>query len=370
MLGRSGLEVSALGLGCMGMSEFYGATDEAQSLATLHRAFELGVTFLDTADVYGPHTNEELIGRAIKGRRDDVTIATKFGGIRGPGDGRRFRGDAGYVSESCDASLRRLGVDTIDLFYLHRVDPTVPIEEVGDWKAADTSATVLEKVFGENTLRPIAFLARGLEIARAVAKVRVTTSKGRKAGTAFLLTPDLAITNHHVVGSADLLPDVDLIFNYQNDFDDQPQPIDKYAAKVGGVFKANQTLDYAVFELDRAAGEEWGHLPLSGRGIKKGERINIIQHPYGQPKQISFQNNLVEYADANVLQYVTATDPGASGSPVLNDKWEVVGVHPAGGRLQEPQTRRFYNRNEGIRVDRILADLPADIRARIEAAAV
>ncbi|MGI9614424.1 MAG: aldo/keto reductase [Acidimicrobiales bacterium] len=131
MLGRSGLEVSALVLGCMGMSEFYGNTDEAESVATLHRALDLGVTFLDTADVYGPHTNEELIGRAIAGRRDEVTIATKFGGLRGEAasDGRRLRGDAEYVHQSCDASLRRLGVEVIDLYYLHRVDPTVPIEE-------------------------------------------------------------------------------------------------------------------------------------------------------------------------------------------------------------------------------------------------
>ena len=129
-LGRQGLEVSALGLGCMGMSEFYGPTDEAESIATLHRAIDLGVTFLDTADVYGPFKNEQLVGRAIKDRRDRVVLATKFGNVRGP-DGKFVgqNGRAEYVRSACEASLRRLGVTTIDLYYQHRVDRSVPIEE-------------------------------------------------------------------------------------------------------------------------------------------------------------------------------------------------------------------------------------------------
>jgi len=129
-LGSQGLTVSALGLGCMGMSDFYGPSDEAESVATLHRALELGVTFLDTADMYGPFKNEELLGRALKGKRDRVVLATKFGNRRAA-DGA-FLGVCGtpaYVREACDASLKRLGVDTIDLYYQHRVDPTVPIEE-------------------------------------------------------------------------------------------------------------------------------------------------------------------------------------------------------------------------------------------------
>jgi len=127
--GTAALEVSAQGLGCMGMSEFYGDTDEAESLATIAAALDGGITFLDTADMYGPFTNEELVGRAIKDRRDEVQLATKFANVRGPGNQRSIRGDAAYVHEACDASLRRLGVDVIDLYYQHRVDPATPIEE-------------------------------------------------------------------------------------------------------------------------------------------------------------------------------------------------------------------------------------------------
>jgi len=130
-LGRSGLAVSEIGLGCMGMSEFYGPRDDAESIATLHRAIGLGCTFLDTADMYGPFTNEELVGRAIEGRRDQVVLATKFGIVRDAANPlvRNFNGRPDYVRRCCEASLTRLGVEVIDLYYQHRVDPDTPIED-------------------------------------------------------------------------------------------------------------------------------------------------------------------------------------------------------------------------------------------------
>jgi aryl-alcohol dehydrogenase-like predicted oxidoreductase len=128
-LGNQGLEVSALGLGCMGMSEFYGTTDEGEAIATIHRALELGIDFLDTADMYGRGANEKLVGKAIGDRRDQVVLATKFGNVRNDDGSREVRGDAEYVRQACDASLERLGLDHVDLYYQHRVDRRVPIEE-------------------------------------------------------------------------------------------------------------------------------------------------------------------------------------------------------------------------------------------------
>ena len=174
-LGTQGLETSAVGLGCMGMSEFYGTADEGEAIATIHRALELGVNFLDTADIYGPFTNERLVGRAIEGRRDEVVLATKFGNVRNEqGERLGIRGDREYVLAACDASLERLGTDRIDLYYQHRVDPQTPIEETvgamaelveqGKVRYLGLSEAAAETIRRAHAVHPISALQTGYSL--------------------------------------------------------------------------------------------------------------------------------------------------------------------------------------------------------------
>ncbi|MEM9275928.1 MAG: trypsin-like peptidase domain-containing protein [Cyanobacteria bacterium P01_F01_bin.143] len=243
--------------------------------------------------------------------------------------------------------------------------PIVSLPDVGQWKGVETPADVFEKIIGENTLRPIAFLTQGLRVAQSVSYIGVRINEGSWSGTGFLVTSNLLLTNNHVIPNADILTNTLFRFNYEENFLGEAQTPSEYRAKSNGIFHTNQDLDYTIVELEGEPGIEWGCLPLAERDIRRNSRVNIIQHPMGRPKQISFQNNFVEYVGGNVIQYVTSTLPGSSGSPVFDDSWEVIALHHAGGNIPEPNTKHRYFRNEGIWIGSILTDLSNELREKL-----
>lgn len=239
--------------------------------------------------------------------------------------------------------------------------PAKESQDTKPWEGSDNSEGVFEKVIGENTLRHISFLARGLYVSRAVALVDVK----EWVGTGFMISPCLLVTNNHVLPERSKLANTVFRFNYQLTYEGAEEQAVEYRALLPGLFHTNSELDYTVAELAGNPGDVWSVAPLSSAIPSKDCRVNIIQHPGGLPKQISFQNNFVEYSDPQKIQYVTATLAGSSGAPVFDDDWNVVAVHHAGGMLVEPGTNRKYFRNEGISVAAILNSLPAEIRVRL-----
>jgi len=250
------------------------------------------------------------------------------------------------------------------LIHYEMMIPVKISQEPSHWKTTTTSESIFEKIIGENTLREIAFLRKGFEVARAVSYIEVVN---QWSGTGFMFTPNLLITNNHVVPAKDLLPTIIFRFNYQLTSDGAMEVTKDYAAKVDGIFQTNAELDYTIIELDLDPGKEWGFLRLQESSIaNKDSRVNIIQHPAGLPKQVSLQNNLIAYADSRIIQYYTSTLGGSSGSPVFDDKWQVIGLHHAGGMLYEPGNfLRKYFRNEGITITAILKDLNDTIKQNL-----
>ena len=248
--------------------------------------------------------------------------------------------------------------------------PIAALPDIADgWKASETPADVFEKIIGENTLRPIAFLQEGLKVARSVAYIGVRSGGKSWSGTGFLVSNNLLLTNNHVISNPEVLKNTIFRFNYEETFRGEAQKTSEYRAKSQGLFHTNPDrdfFDYTLVELEGEPGQEWGYLPLASRNLRRDDRVNIILHPLGQPKQISLQNNFVQYVGGSVAQYVTSTQPGSSGSPVFDDAWEVVALHHAGGeKMLEPTTQRRYFRNEGILVNSILADLPPELQAKL-----
>ncbi len=241
----------------------------------------------------------------------------------------------------------------VELFQNYPLDvPVSPSRGIGNWKGMDSTADIKEKIIGENTLRDIYILNLALEASKAV--VRIATPKG--AGTGFMIAPDLLMTNNHVINSQEVGEKSNFSYNYQLDINGKECPTQIIGALPDGAFYTNKELDYTVITLKEVP--DFGKpLIFKSKLMRRDDRVAIIQHPGGHLKKISIQNNFVAYADNQVLQYTTSTEPGSSGSPVFDDDFQVVGIHHSGGMLVEPNTQQRYLRNAGTSAIALLNDL-------------
>lgn len=213
-----------------------------------------------------------------------------------------------------------------------------------------------EKIIRDNDLKPIAFLEQALVVSKAVAQI--TLDDGGMA-TGFLIASTVLLTNHHVFPDKSRARGAKVRFNYQTDLYGNYLPADEYDLDPDSLFQNNEApLDYAVVRMKGEPGMKWGFLKLKALDIRVGNKVNIIQHPAGGPKQIAMNDNEVKYVDNTIIQYITDTLPGSSGSPIFNDSWEVVGLHHSGGNIPEPSTNSIHFRNEGIRIGAILKEIP------------
>jgi len=226
------------------------------------------------------------------------------------------------------------------------------LRAIVDEKAANKN---YEKIVNQSNLKPIAFLEQGISVSKSVA--HITLANGGMA-SGFMITPDVLLTNWHVFQTLKDTQDAKLRFNYQTDLFGNFLSAEEYELDGNSLFKSNEELDYAVVRVKGEAGLKWGYLKIKALDIQLEQKVNVIQHPAGGPKQIAMNDNEIKYVDDKVAQYITDTLPGSSGSPAFNDDWQIVALHHSGGNIPEPSTNSIHFRNEGIRIGAILADLP------------
>jgi len=218
---------------------------------------------------------------------------------------------------------------------------------------------IFEKIIDDNNLKDIDFLMQGIVVSKSVAHI---TLSNRETATGFLIAPDVLLTNWHVFEVASCAQSAKIRFNYATDRYGNFLPIDEYACNPDSLFENNQNLDYAVVRIKGDPGAKWGYLQLKPIDVEVNEKVNIIQHPDGKPKQIAMNDNQVKYVDESVIQYITDTLPGSSGSPVFNDNWQLVALHHSGGNIPEPSTKSIHFRNEGIRIGAIIKVLSSNTK--------